>query len=166
MVFDVESIGLHGEGFAVGFVVINEDGATVDEGVYACHSENARGTWFNHDWVRSNIHDLTYTHPSAAGVRGRFWIDWIEWKEKGAELWADCAWPVEARFLIACIEDDHSSHEWAGPYPLHDISTLALAKGHDPTKAWDRKPDELPQHNPLMDARQSARLLHWLLGQD
>jgi len=36
MVFDVESVGLHGEGFAVGYVVVNGDGETLEEGLYIC----------------------------------------------------------------------------------------------------------------------------------
>ncbi len=36
MVFDCESIGLHGESFAVGFVVLDADGNRHDCGAYAC----------------------------------------------------------------------------------------------------------------------------------
>ena len=163
MVFDVESIGLHGEGFAVGWVVIDDSGARVAERMYACDPEQARGTYTSHDWVHQNVAIDKITHPSTAEVRAAFWIDWLHWRGEGAQLWADCAWPVEARFLIACIEDNHGSREWNGPYPLHDIATLALAAGSDPLKTWNRNPDELPAHSPLMDARQSARILHMLL---
>lgn len=31
MVFDVESIGLHGEGFAVGYVVVDRNGERLDK---------------------------------------------------------------------------------------------------------------------------------------
>jgi hypothetical protein len=34
-----------------------------------------------------------------------------------------------------------------------------MAAGQDPMKNHERRGDELPKHNPLADARQSARLL-------
>ncbi len=43
-VFDVESIGLHGEGFAVGWVVVGETGATYEESYLACLPGAARGS--------------------------------------------------------------------------------------------------------------------------
>lgn len=171
MVFDVESIGLHGEGFAVGWVVIDDGGKRIDQGLVACPKDWASGTWFDHDWVSANVTTevpdglpLYGLAQSPKDVRDAFWEQWMRWKAEGAELWADCAWPVEARFLIACIEDDKVHRKWEGPYPLHDIATLALAKGHDPVRTWDRQSDEEPAHNPLMDARQSARILHELLN--
>jgi len=162
MVFDVESIGLHGEAFAVGYVVMDGDGNTVAEKMYACPPEYARGTREGHDWVRHNVHCI-YNCNSPQQVRTLFWIDWKEWKEKGASLWADCAWPVEARFLAECVDDEHPITEWDGPYPLHDIATLALANDIDPLRTFDRMDNELPAHNPLNDARQSARILYGLL---
>lgn len=170
MVFDVESIGLHGEGFAVGWVVIDGDGKHIDQGLISCQMNWASGTWFDHDWVAANVTtDIPDGLPiyglcqSPKDVRDLFWQQWMRWKAEGAELWADCAWPVEARFLIECIEDDKGRRTWDGPYPLHEIATLMMANGRDPLKTYDREESELPVHNPLMDARQSARLLHELL---
>lgn len=42
MVFDVESIGLHGEGFAVGYVVL-QDCREVECGMFACDPSKAAG---------------------------------------------------------------------------------------------------------------------------
>lgn len=159
MVFDVESIGLHGEGFAVGYVVVDRNGERLDSGLYACDPSRARGTRDSHNWISENGNSIDATHISPAGVRALFWHTWLEWKDKGATLWADCAWPVEARFLIECIEDDHGMREWAGPYPLHDIATLQFAAGLDPLAFSDRREDELPKHNPFKDALQSARIM-------
>jgi len=170
MVFDVESVGLHGEAFAVGWVVINQAGTRIDQGLIACPKDWASGTWFDHDWVSANV---TTEVPdglpvyglaqSPKDVRDLFWAQWMRWKAEGAKLWADCAWPVEARFLIACIEDDKANRLWEGPYPLYEIASLALMAGWNPTEATERKADEEPAHNPLMDARQSARNLTYLL---
>jgi len=73
---------------------------------------------------------------------------------------------VEARFLIQCIEDDHYAREWWGPYPLIDVASLRMAAGLDPLGTEERIEllGELPEHDPLADARQSARLLVDAIG--
>jgi hypothetical protein len=77
---------------------------------------------------------------------------------------ADCAWPVEARFLARCVNDKPREREWQGPYPLMEIASYLEAAGMDPMKEYDRLPSELPKHNPLCDARQSARMLSMALA--
>lgn len=161
MVFDVESIGLHGEGFAVGWVVLDHTGAVAAEGLLWTDPWNARGSDAGRDWVAANCAPLDCPLlGSTAELRARFWDVWHMFRGQGCVLVADCAWPVEARFLAACVDDDPGPREWQGPYPLHDVATMRLAAGFDPLATVDRLPNELPQHNPLADARQSARL--WL----
>jgi hypothetical protein len=164
-VMDCESVGLHGETFAVGWVVVSPDGVEHDHGMMACPMASARGTSDadidpNRAWVAANVPVLTPSHDNPLQVRDAFWTTWLPWKDSGAVLAADCAWPVEARFLAACV-DDHggTDREWQGPYPLHEIASFRLAAGFDPLATVDRLPDELPVHDPLADARQSARLL-------
>ena len=77
---------------------------------------------------------------------------------------ADCCWPVEANFLAQCIADN-KQRTGDGPYPLLDVSSFLVATGSDPLKQYPRLPNELPAHNPLADARQSARLLRTCLVQ-
>ncbi len=158
MVFDVESVGLHGEGFAVGWIVM--DGSREVES-YCCHCDPAmaEGDEKGREWVAENIPPLGGCSVVVPiHVRELFWNSWMRWKAKGAALAADCAWPVETRFLAACVDDD-SSRTWQGPYPLHDLASLMLAARMDPLGTNDRLPSELPAHDPLADARQSARLL-------
>jgi len=162
-VLDVESIGLYGLGFAVGWVVVDETGATLEEGYLACpHREAVHSASDPSDleWVEthvcphlpdSNCEDLPELYDS-------FWVAWLAWKQEGAVLVADCAYPVETNFLRSCVLND-MSRKWEGPYPVVDVSSVLLAKGFNPTKEFDRKENELPQHNPLCDARQSARIL-------
>lgn len=161
MVFDVESIGLHGEGFAVGYVVVRADGQELYAARYACDPDNAAGTAEDREWVAKNIPPLVLTHPTSPSfVRHAFWLDWLQWKAQGAVLVSDCGWPVEARFLAACVDDDPEQRAWQGPYPLYDVSSAMRMGGRDPLATYDRLPNELPAHDPLTDARQSARL--WL----
>jgi len=159
MVFDVESIGLHGEGYAVGFTVVDMNGKEIDSGTYSCDPENADGWPKNRKWVAENVPDIQVTHEHPVDVREAFWNKWAEWKKKGAVLVADCAWPVEAGFLGDCVNDEPHKREWGGPYPLHDLASVFMAADINPLGKYDRKPNELPEHHPLSDARQSARLL-------
>lgn len=159
MVFDVESIGLHGEGFAVGFVVVNQHGEALAEGVHACPPGHAHGADDDRKWVAENIPELNGEHPTPESVRSSFWHCWQYWKAQGAVLVADCCWPVEARFLAACVDDSPIARKWSGPYPLHDLASVLLALGRDPLATNERLPNEAPAHHPLHDARQSARLL-------
>lgn len=164
MVFDVESVGLHGEGFAYGFVVTNHE-MMVAEGSAACNPENAIGLPESLKWVKANV-SSPETMKSPIEVRNEFWSAWMRWKKEGAILVADCAWPVEAKFLAQCVSDDIHIREWNGPYPLHDLATMLLMKGVDPLRKFPRRDDELPEHNPINDARQSARILRSILTDD
>lgn len=155
--FDVESLGLHGVAFAAAFVVINHSGDTLEEQIISCDPKGISGDNEDKEWCSKNIPELPITHEDEEGVRYAFWQKWMSWKANGAVMIADCAWPVEARFLMHCVEDDFKKRKWNGPYPLHDLASIRLAKGEDPMACYERKPDELPQHNPLCDARQTAR---------
>lgn len=158
MVFDVESIGLHGEGFSVGWVVIDEHGEEVDAGEIGCHPDSASGPIDSRLWVRDNVKSaLSLWSPRS--VREHFWWEWKQRKAEGYLLAADVAWPVEANFLSACVRENQPNRDWEGPYPLIDISSIRFAAGFDPLATEERKPNELPAHNALCDARQSARLL-------
>lgn len=158
LVFDVESIGLHGEAFAVGWVVIDGEGNELDYGFGSCPPENARGSDEDRAWVQQNCPPLPWDCSTPAEVRSVFWRAWKREKANGAVLVADCAWPVEARFLAACIDVDVAERKWLGPYPLHDVATARLAAGLDPLATVERRPNEEPKHHPTCDARQSARI--------
>jgi hypothetical protein len=156
-VFDVESIGLHGEGFAVaGGVYI--DGAAQWEFCFCCPTDRAQGLSSDRDWVSKNIPVMEITHRDVFGLRMAFWDAWEKARTRGSEMAAECMWPVEARFLEDCVTDDAQRLSTA-PYPCHEISSVMLAAGMNPMATYDRTPSELPKHNPLSDARQSARLL-------
>jgi hypothetical protein len=162
MVFDVESVGLHGEGFAVGVVVIDRDGNERLGARLACPLFSVNGDDTGRQWVKENCPGIVFshiTHGSPRDMRHRFWEIWQSYRDGGSILVADCGWPVEARFLAACVDDDLERRFWTGPLPLHELASFRLAAGLDPTGIENRLPDELPAHDPLADARQSVRLL-------
>lgn len=170
MVFDVESIGLHGEGYAVAWVVVDSDGREHESRREACPTSEATGTDFGRNWVRDNCPALPITRSTPLEVRREFWAAWTRWKEQGASLVADCGWPVEARFLAACVDDARpasrngrtvadSPRDRGGPYPLYELASLLVGAGQDRWKRFARLPEELPEHDPLADVRLSVRQL-------
>src|SRR3569833_2513776 len=114
MVFDEESVGLHGEGYAVGWVVIDEAGRAIASASYACDPDRADGSAAGREWVRENapMPRMGYDCSAPRWVRDEFWRACLYAKVQGALLAADCAWPVEARFLAQCVDDDPSAREW------------------------------------------------------
>lgn len=162
MVFDVESVGLHGEGFAVGWVVIDGRGREMHSAHYGCAPSRADGAADDLEWVEANCHTLKNCQTPRQ-VRDEFWRAWEFAKKRGVMLAAEVPWPVEARFLSDCIKDD-PTRKWEGPYPLIDVASAVLSQGGDPMVTRERLPSELPAHNPLADARQSARLFIEAIG--
>lgn len=159
-VFDVESIGLYGESFAVaGGVYIN--GTPEWEFQYACPRDSAPGEDCDREWVHENVPALTPSHNCPEGVREAFWAAWSNAREKypGILMAAECLWPVEARFVAACVEQNLPARKWSGPYPFVEVSSVMIAAGMDPMATHERQEGEKPAHHPLADARQSARLL-------
>jgi len=73
---------------------------------------------------------------------------------------ADCGSPCESGFLRECVKDDLENRQWSAPFPLHEVGTALFLLGMDPTATYDRRPNELPAHNPVNDARASGRI--WL----
>lgn len=163
-VWDAESIGLYGEGFAYGYVVIEMDERggyeTLEEGGLCCPPVNAAGLHEDRMWVAENVktHGLEeVTTPMM--VRERFWEVWQRWRGE-ATMVADCPVPVEANFLEACVRQGNIvKRAWKGAYPFLDVGSVRHAVGLSATESCERLDNEKPEHHPLMDARQSARLL-------
>jgi hypothetical protein len=158
--FDVESMGLTGEGFAVGGGLWRPDGSLVEDFLYCCPRDKLAASQEDHVWLDVNTPKMAITHDTPRGVRDAFWKQYrhaciSQIGYAGPMVVVDCGWPVEARFLLDCLRDDHQR---VGPYPLHELATLLRAAGQDPLGTYGRLPGELPKHNPLCDARQTARL--------
>lgn len=159
LVIDVESLGLHGPAFAVGYILVDLSGNVITEGTFATNPNSmgvndAPALQWAADHIKIDVYDCLNTYQ----MRKAFWNIWDAVRH---DSWmaADCNWPVESNFLSACIADDPVARMWHGPYPLLDISTMRIAGGYRCYKHEDRLENELPEHNPLNDARQSARLL-------
>lgn len=154
--FDAESNGLHGEAFAVGAVLLSDDGS-LREGFFArCPIDGDVDPWVR-DNVLPPLAIEPETHATPREMRDAFWL-WLASHKGGATVVVDCGWPVEAGLLSACVADD-PSRAFAGPYPLHEVASLLLAAGLDPLATYG---DEvLPgraseKHHPVYDAHVSA----------
>lgn len=164
LVLDVESVGLHGEGFAVGAVAYDTvTRETIPYGLVSCPPDRAAGSDGGRLWVKDHCHFKALVEEPR-NVRNWFWSIWIDEKKKGSLLVADVCWPVEANFLSACIRDD-PARQWDGPFPpLLDISSILLAAGMDPLFSPERMVWEQPEHDPLRDAIHSLRKLQAALA--
>jgi len=159
-VFDVESVGLYGEAFAVaGGIYINA--VAQSEFRFCCPIWEAKGDEDDRQWVMANVPVMEITHRHPAAVREAFWSEWEKAKARypGITMAGECIWPVEAGFVAACIRQEIADRKWSGPYPFHEIASVMLAAGMDPMATYEREESEKPAHEPLADARQSARLM-------
>jgi hypothetical protein len=165
-VIDVESIGLHGEAYAVAGEVFNElrEGGCALQ--FSCDPSSASGGETDRQWVRENIPPIEVNCATPRTMREAFWRSWIRIKEKfpNIQMAGECVWPVETGFLHQCVRDCPDSRNWDGPYPFMEISSVMQAAGMDPMATYERLPAELPKHDPLADVRQSARLLFTALS--
>ncbi len=168
--FDIEAAGLLGPPFAVGWVVVDETGTELEEGYLACPLALTAPP-SDVRWVQEHVlptlpifqNEKLPSHANCAGVTtmtNRFWDAWLEAKEKYEDLVmvADCPFPVEAKFLFGVVVlRQLTMHDL--PYPILDVASVLAAADQDPLGENKRKENELPAHNPVNDARQSARLL-------
>lgn len=164
LVIDVESVGLQGEHFSVGGVVIDlaaTEYKELDSFEFSCKPEYASGRAADLEWVKENVTILDINCDNPQQVMDKFWERWIYCTSvfPSIKMYADCLWPVEARFIIACIDRDPNGRNWEGPYPFCEISSFITAAGWDPMANFPRFDCELPKHASLPDARQSARIL-------
>lgn len=162
--FDVEANGLHGDAFAVGAVYLTPNG-TVKEVFFARAPLSAPLIPWVKEHVLPALADAPETHPTARAMRDAFW-EWLCDRrniEKDTLVLVDCGWPVEARFLAACVDDAPHERGFFGPYPLHEVATLRMAAGMP--QHGGRAVDVLSKqemaghrpHHPVDDALVSAR---------
>lgn len=175
--FDVESVGLFGPPFAVGFVVVDQTGRELQSGLHGWdyRIENISETFgtdkrwsFTDDdreWVASNVIEALPAGwancPTLEAMYESFFTAWRGCKVlyPGLTMVTDCPFPVEASFLQEVLRTKGMRSMEFSPYPLIDVASVLLATGHDPTETFSRRDNELPAHNPLNDARQSVRLM-------
>lgn len=175
--FDVESVGLFGPPFAVGYVVVTEKGEEVGNGLlgWDYHNnldelvESSASRWStalgDQLWVEENVIPALPKGWANCKTQGdlyqSFYMAWQSYKASLPDLLlvTDCPFPVEANFLLEMLKHVNRRTLFDSPYPLIDVASILLAAGQNPLATTKRRDGELPAHNPLNDARQSARQL-------
>lgn len=173
-IVDVESLGLYGDPFAIAYGVYKMDlthlglPVALEEGVICINRDNVhlKGSKDDIEWVSKNIPLIEINSPSKYQMLNSFWKKWQEVKVKYPQIVmaAECLYPVEANMLIECVRLFEKERKFAAPYPLFEISTAMQLAGMDIHEKYARLESELPEHHPLADIRQSARLLNISLG--
>ena len=134
----------------MGYVVVTPEGVQHEAGCFAFDPEYVEDplglNLVDREWVREHVPSLEVTHHSLSRLRTDFWDVWRRWRRDGAWMAADVPWPVEARFLAACVDDCRPLFHDEGPYPLVDIASVRLAAGLDPLGTEARLDDEQPAH--------------------
>lgn len=158
---DVESNGLHGPAFAVGAVLIRLDGTIVDEFAARSPIRGEVDPWVN-KYVIPPMKDFAQTHRSAKAMRTDFWQWYKQAKEKADYMMVDNGYPVEARFMLSCQDENIDERYWDHSFPLLDLASLLIQVGVKPLAVRykfveDMVGDEpVLQHNPRYDAWVSA----------
>ncbi len=154
---DVESNGLHGKAFAVGAVVMKLDGTIVDDFYARSPLEGELDPWVKKNVVPV-LEEFPETHRTALAMRDDFWEWYKEAKENSDYFIVSNGYPVEARFLLTCQDDDIETRYWDHAFPVLDLSSMLLMIGVKPLAVrYKFVADELGdspvlQHSPRFDA--------------
>lgn len=172
LIVDCETPGLDGQTAAVATLLV--EGLRPKAGyLFRVPVDRVRGTADGHKWYRDNVsfnlelpglvRAAEHQFDTYAKLAGYFWQNWFLWQALGyKQMFADCPWPVEARFLLDCVDHQRCESAFEGPYPLLDIESmvrLAGIKDEDIPRAA-----ALPLHNPMADCLYSLQRLHKALG--
>ena len=115
-VFDVESVGLYGEGYAAAYVLIDRGGKVLAEDWFHCDPERAKGVGTtctdpraakqeraDRAWYAEHVPALPMTSrlSTPAAVRTALWNAWMHYQDNHPTLHAaaECAWPVDGALL-------------------------------------------------------------------
>ncbi len=157
-VFDVESVGLFGDPFAVGWCRIDEDGTISREWWTGVPIKSVSGKMESFVWCGENIpaEVLIGTVENVLDVCSHFDRALREAINDGCSILCDCPFPVESNFLLQ-VQKLYPVY-FKSPYPLYDIASVIASLGKDPLGEYPRRPEEI-KHHPMWDAIQSGRTL-------
>lgn len=162
---DAESDSLYGDIFAIGAVVY--DGyKEIDYFNGSSQVSEVKDQWVIKNVIPNIKHINKYN--SRYELRNKFWEFYMKYREDSIIV-ADCPYPVEYNLFKKCINDDFDNRKWLGPYPFMDIASVLFIKGIEPLKDRDIiiNKQNILKHNPLEDARTSAKVLIKILqGKD
>lgn len=164
-VFDVESIGLYGDAYAVGAIVIKPDLLPIetDDDVqriivdsFAIASENQviKAYESNNTFIKKIIGRVMEfnTCKTLADLENEF-MRFYGKHSASCDIYADCIYPVESNFLSSIARRFGSKYENSMPYPLKDICNFIDV---DIDRFEYAEMSNLPKHDPYYDSMTSA----------
>jgi hypothetical protein len=156
-IFDVESDGLYGEGFAFGCIVVKDN--EIIEKFSVISKTEIKEKWVI-DNVLPNLEDKDFdkTVETNKELRNEFYKYYCKTKEKykAIEFYSDCNFPVETNFLADIARDDLNNRAFNMPFPLIDIATsknIDINRKENYEKETGKR---LREHNPVDDCIASA----------
>jgi hypothetical protein len=126
--FDVESNGLHGAAFAVAGVLISPSRNVLSSFVARCPIIGEVDGWVAEN-VLGPMETIESTHKDARSMRDAFWGWYVATKPRAGIIVAANPYPVEARFLIDCQNDDLPNRSTDHPFPFYDLSSMLFMIG-------------------------------------
>ena len=159
---DVETDGLYGPPIAIAAIL---EGSSV----FSCFTW-AADVPVTDPWVVENViphtRGIKNRFDSAPEMLNDFW-EWFQERKEGATVIAHMPHPVESGLFRACVELDLSNRQWGGPMHIHDVGTLLLQAGENPSSvdAYVKKHGlqlrfPMQEHDPRSDA--DVALAVWL----
>lgn len=163
-IFDIESLGLYGPGFAFAAGIFDTAGNEAQAAIahVSITPKMAQGVSKEDlDWVKRNVKLSPQSRkcPTLRELRSYLWACWEDAKREHPGLMMAMAFEAHGQcgnFLRLCAKNAPSKRKHDEPLT---IASIMFAAGMDPMAEYGRLDNEKPAHNPLADIRQSARLL-------
>ncbi len=168
-IIQAQSMGLYGEIFAIGFIVINSVGKILKEGILKCPHQLAQGLDSDREWVNENViaatekietsnYISTFNNPTE--LYENIWEIWLEMKKQYENLY--CAsyigYPIIMNLFYKCVMKNVESRQMLAPYPLLEIDTSFLMTNYEISPKNNSRFDTEIPYNPLCDAKYYGRL--------
>mgnify|MGYP001580817956 CR=1 FL=1 len=167
---DAEVDGLYGRAFAIA-ATVREDGREIAAFTGRIADEHVGDSWVQENVLPALV-GMEVTHTSYDELEEAFWAFWLsthvegEWgpgPDPQLAVIAHCGAPVESGLFARCVMRDEPSRKFKGPMPLHEVGSLLLACGENPSSVdgYNKKnglavPFEGVAHHPMYDAAAAA----------
>lgn len=158
---DAETDGLYGPVWAIGAVVLDQQGVETD---HFCGQIDP--SCVKDSWVIKHVVPVVHLprYRSARELRDAFWTFWMSYRETCACV-ADTRHPVEFRLFRDLHDDDPVNRDRLDPVPIHEMCTaeLFVRTALDLDGLMVPGLEHSVRHNPLHDARIAARTFYHAL---
>ncbi len=128
---DVETDGLYGGFLTAALIATDLEGNELERAYYGIRKDKMK---IKEPWVMENVLPKLGEYEPCEDeneLLEKSWNFWLRYQEEAYAV-CDVGYPVEARFIGACVGQDVTANAMKAPFPLLDLSSLIYAKGYDP----------------------------------